>query len=83
VNEHDFCRCLLQITRADARKERVRVPPLVVDSCGAFGNCEPYHYVRERDTGHVLWEGSACCKWHARAMTVSKLTDEPNGGDEQ
>lgn len=62
-----FCRLYLGSVREDQRQRGAHVPPL---ACWRSGQ---WFEVSNRDTGGVVWRGTACCWAQAKAQAILSL----------
>jgi hypothetical protein len=71
VSDHDLCRMTMVGLRSDTRRLGVKVPKGL--RCESAFREDFYIYDR---LARCVWEGSACCKWDARASYLTRLLDE-------
>ena len=72
-DKHQFCRILLTQVRKDCKKSGIEIPTGLHAWAGGIGR--GWHEVRD-DEGNLIWDGNACCKWHARANALLRLLDK-------
>lgn len=71
MSDHDFCRSLLRDNR-NSFHDKGRLKGMYVDITRTTAN--PYAWVRDAK-GNVLWQGSTCCKWHAKSLAIDSMKE--------